>query len=122
MDHRMNRQEPIADLAFIGLGVSNATTLLHLLKHIIRKPPEDPIHITLIEQHEIHYTGVAYGPRSGPNSLIISTLEDFIDDDERRDFIDWLRLNESWLVETFRAQGGETVRSLGRDPFAMPMH
>lgn len=107
MNYDINIQPDISDLAFVGLGMSNASTLMHLIRNMIAAPSSKTISILLIERHEDHYTGVAYGPRSGPNSLLISTLEDFIGEQERHNYIDWLKENESWLVEKFKTHGGE---------------
>ncbi|MEE9319794.1 MAG: FAD/NAD(P)-binding protein [Granulosicoccus sp.] len=107
MKRYTNIQPEIAELAFVGLGISNTSTLMHLLSRLIETPPREAISILLIERHEDHYTGVAYGPRSGSNSLLISTLEDFIGERERHKYIDWLKLNEGWLIEKFRIHGGE---------------
>ena len=97
----------VADLAFVGLGLSNAMTFLNFLNELIEEPPLHAIRVLLIEQHPVHFTGVAYGPRSGTNSLLINTLDEFIGDDERAEYIAWLKENKTRLLEEFECAGGE---------------
>ena len=97
----------VADLGFVGLGLSNAMTFLNFLNELIEEPPLHAIRVLLIEQHPVHFTGVAYGPRSGPNSLLINTLDEFIGDEERRDYLEWLGENKTRLLKEFASAGGE---------------
>lgn len=97
----------VADLAFVGLGLSNAMTFLNFLNELIEEPPLHALRVLLIEQHPVHFTGVAYGPRSGTNSLLINTLDEFIGDKERGEYIAWLKENKTRLLEEFERTGGE---------------
>ncbi|MBX2884181.1 MAG: FAD/NAD(P)-binding protein [Granulosicoccus sp.] len=102
-----NKALYVADVAFVGLGLSNAMTFLNYLHELVDEPPLHTMRLLLIERHPEHFTGVAYGPRSGTNALIINTLEEFIGDEERREFIAWIRKNEERLLKDFERAGGE---------------
>lgn len=97
----------VADLAFVGLGLSNAMTFLNFLNELIDEPPLRAMSVLLIEQHPVHFTGVAYGPRSGTNSLLINTLEEFIGEEERGEYIAWIRQNMARLSKDYERAGGD---------------
>jgi uncharacterized NAD(P)/FAD-binding protein YdhS len=48
------------------------------------------VRIHIIDRHPQFFTGVAYGNRSGPGSLTLFSLNDFLPDDERVRFTEWL--------------------------------
>jgi len=97
----------VADLAFVGLGLSNAMTFLNFLNELIDEPPLRAMRVLLIEQHPVHFTGVAYGPRSGSNSLLINSLEEFIGEESREEYIAWIRKNQARLFKDYERTGGE---------------
>jgi uncharacterized NAD(P)/FAD-binding protein YdhS len=78
-----------ADLAIVGAGVSGAQSLLAVLDQLSSAPTRQK-RIVVIERHPAFFSGVAYGPRSGPGSLTLSTLERFLPNDERAEFVEWL--------------------------------
>lgn len=90
-----------ADLAIIGAGASGAHTLLSLLEELSAGPkPPSPIRIVVIDRDPQLFTGIAYGNRSARTSLTLSTLNDFLPDDERARFIDWVAGNRQRISET----------------------
>jgi len=46
--------------------------------------------IVIIDRDPEFFSGVAYGHRSGPASLTLSSLDRFLPDEERAGFVDWL--------------------------------
>ena len=107
MKNESDKAPYVADLTFVGLGLSNAMTFLNFLNELIDEPPLHAIRVLLIEQHPVHFTGVAYGPRSGTNSLLINTLDEFIGEEERSEYIAWLNENKVRLLDEFSRAGGE---------------
>jgi uncharacterized NAD(P)/FAD-binding protein YdhS len=80
------------DLAIIGAGASGTHTVLSLLENLSaadRRPP-NPVRIHIIDRDPQFFTGVAYGNRSGRASLTLFSLNDFLPDDERARFTEWL--------------------------------
>ncbi len=78
-----------ADLAIVGAGVSGAHSLLAVLDQLPSALTRQK-RIVVIERDPAFFSGVAYGPRSGPGSLTLSTLERFLPNDERGEFVEWL--------------------------------
>lgn len=80
------------DLAIIGAGASGTHALLALLQELSTAVQEvgRPARIVVIDRHPQFFSGVAYGSRSGPASLTLSTLHGFLPDEERARFIAWL--------------------------------
>lgn len=78
------------DIAVIGAGVSAAYTLTRFLELLRETPPAKPVRVVVIEKSGEFWAGVPYGRRSGQNSLIITALNEFLPEPERRAFARWL--------------------------------
>ena len=80
------------DLAIVGAGAAGTHTLRALIKELsasaTRRPR--PVHIVVIDRDWQPFAGVAYGHRSSRTSLTLSTVRDFLPDDERARFTTWL--------------------------------
>jgi len=95
------------DLAFIGLGLSNTFTLIETLERLQHKAPARAVRVLLIEKSDNHFTGVAYGSRSGNTALLISPLAQFADAELRAKFISWICANKEALLEQHSKESGE---------------
>lgn len=81
-----------AGLVIIGAGASGAHTLLSLLAELssaARRAPQ-PLRICVIDRDPQFFTGIAYGDRSGSTALTLSTLHEFLPDEERARFVEWV--------------------------------
>lgn len=105
--------KPIADLTFIGSGISTSFTLLPLLDELRGKSKsQNPITIAFIEENEELFTGLAYGKRSGSTALLITSLADFLPIGSERDsFIKWLSNNKADLLKEFENHGGKLSKN-----------
>jgi uncharacterized NAD(P)/FAD-binding protein YdhS len=102
-----------ADAIFVGGGVSSSYTFLSLLDEMRGRPSIGrPIRTILIEQTIAEYGGVPYGSRSGPVSLIITSLHDFLPEPERSMFVDWIVAHRESLVGELAATGAQGMRWL----------
>lgn len=83
------------ELAFIGAGISSAYTLLNYISIIRDAKPAEPVQIAVIEQSGEFWTGIPYGKKTGSNPLLITSLKEFIaQEDERKHFSNWLSENK----------------------------
>src|SRR5437899_1874925 len=96
------------DLAFVGSGIACTMTLLELSTLLTSKPrPAKALQIAVIEKETEFWSGIAYGVRSAPASLVITSLREFVDEAEKPAFIQWLDANQHHWVEHLRRHGGE---------------
>lgn len=90
---------PVYDIVFIGSGLSSSATLYHILcglkKH---NDPGHPQNIAIVEKSGEFFKGIAYGNRSSVYSLTINPIKDFLQDDEKPIFFNWLSSlkNNNW--------------------------
>ncbi len=73
-----NYKNTIQDITFIGSGITTSYILIPLLNQLMAKSPQNKVNITVIEKSEEHFTGLAYGIRSGATALLITSLADFL--------------------------------------------
>lgn len=97
----------LADLTFIGSGISSSFTLLNYLNLIDNEDSFDKIKIDIIEKSGEFFTGIPYGFRSGFSVLLITSLRDFLPEPELTNFIFWLNNNKKWLLDKYRKEGGK---------------
>jgi uncharacterized NAD(P)/FAD-binding protein YdhS len=104
------------DVAIVGAGISSAYTLIHYISQLEEQAVTstafdrqcEPVKILVTEKSGEFWTGIPYGSRSGRNSLLISSLKEFIPQQlERQYFIDWLTANRDWLFEPPTDGNGE---------------
>lgn len=92
---------PKFNLAFIGAGISSAYTMLNFISMVRNEKPKSAIRIAIIEKTGEFWTGVPYGKKTGANPLLITSLKEFIaQEDERRHFSDWLTKNKNWVFSS----------------------
>lgn len=92
MTQGLSESARTVDLAIIGAGASGTHTLLSLLDTLSSagRRHRNPVRIHIIDRDPQFFTGVAYGNRSGRSSLTLFSLNDFLPDDERARFTEWL--------------------------------
>ena len=106
------------DLAIIGSGIACTLTLQAFLAKLERRAR--PVDIVVVERDPQFWRGFPYGDRSSPNSLIITTLGEFVPDCERDDFVAWLIAErERWTHELSRTGGQVAQRWLAENGAAM---
>ncbi|AZL10734.1 hypothetical protein CXR26_17130 [Brevibacterium aurantiacum] len=86
------------DIAIIGSGASGTHCLLQILDHL--ESSSDPIRITVIDRDSQFHSGIPYGHRSGPSSLLITKLSDFLSHSELISFKDWLDEHHDAILAT----------------------
>lgn len=82
------------NIAIVGSGITSSYVLIHLVAHLEDKRSGNAMRVAVIEKAGEFWTGVPYGSRSGRDSLLISSLREFLpQDQERGRFVDWLSKN-----------------------------
>lgn len=79
------------DVALVGGGVTSTSTLLQLLaEHRGGRTGAATLRVALIDRDGDFCGGLPYGSRSGSASLTVTTLDEFVPDPLREDFLRWL--------------------------------
>jgi uncharacterized NAD(P)/FAD-binding protein YdhS len=108
------------DIAIIGAGISCSYTVIHYIALLLKNPPSQPVKITILDKAGEFWTGIAYGQRSGHQSLIISALKEFFPQPELDYFKQWLDHHHPSVFDTpSRHQGLLTAEWQGRHVAAM---
>ena len=108
-------------IAIIGSGISSAYILIHLISRLERHPAGKPTRVVVIEKSGEFWAGVPYGSRSGRDSLLISSLKEFLPQEkERAPFVEWLGKNRERLFDhTDEEPGALTAKWLRANQEAM---
>ena len=122
------------DLAIIGAGISSAYTLIHYISILEQQcaltnesetlnsddRQQQPVKILVTEKSGEFWTGIPYGSRSGRNSLLISSLKEFIPQQlEREHLIDWLDRHRESIFAPLAQQGELASKWLAANATAM---
>ena len=102
------------DLAIVGSGISCTYTLIHYLYLLSKnlysikdfKSKAKTIRVAIIDKSGEFWTGIAYGKRSGQQSLIITPLKEFLPQPERDRFIAWLEKNYDSVLDNLQQREG----------------
>src|SRR5260221_13389136 len=95
------------DIAILGGGISSSLTLLHLIRKLLSaNRPEKEINIVVVEKQNEFWRGFPYGKRSSINSLTITTLGEFIPENEKELFISWLDATQEEWIGFLKTNGG----------------
>ncbi len=94
------------DIAIIGSGISCTYTVIHYISLLLKEAPIEPVKLAIIDKAGEFWTGIAYGQRSGQQSLIISSLKEFFPQPELDNFKQWLSQNYSEVLNTPSRQAG----------------
>ncbi len=108
----IKHKEQLFDLTFIGAGLSCTYTLIHFIERLKKFPEKRKIQICILDKTNEFWTGIPYGNRSGVNSLIITSLKEFLPEKERKIFIDWLKKNNEVLKNYAETSGGLPMKWL----------
>ena len=99
------------DLVIVGSGLSCCYSLLALFERLRRTPLIKPLSVVVIEKACEFWTGVPFGERSSVNSLMITPLAEFIPDDERPEFEQWLLEKKNSWLQHHLSLGGLAARA-----------
>ena len=100
----------LIDIGFVGSGVAASVTLIELLNKLLSEPPAaEKLTIAVIEKNQELWKGVPYGSRSSVNALIITSVHDFINENERPLFYEWLKANKDDWASYYCTHGGITA-------------
>jgi len=95
------------DIAIIGSGIACTMTLLELAKLLNDASPAGKgLQIAVIEKEAEFWNGIPYGRRSSVNSLVITSLREFVHEPEKTSFIRWLEANKSRWLNHLKQHGG----------------
>ncbi|PSB08867.1 hypothetical protein C7B62_15300 [Pleurocapsa sp. CCALA 161] len=100
------------DLAIVGSGISCAYTLIHYLDLLAKKlatreiEEQKTIKVAVLDKSGEFWKGIPYGSRSGQQSLIITSLREFLPQPERDRFTDWLKANYNSVISSLQKRPG----------------
>ncbi len=102
------QHEKTYDIAFVGSGIACTMTLIALSNLLLEaEPRRSPLRVAVIEKEDEFWKGIAYGVRSSINSLVITSLKEFVYESEKTGFIEWVETNQEKWLEHFRLNAGE---------------
>lgn len=84
------------DIAIVGSGAAGTHCLLRILHEL--RGTSGEVHITLIDKDKQFHSGIPYGHRSGPSSLLITTLSEFLPHSHLADFTQWLNVRRETIL------------------------
>ena len=99
----------VVDIAFIGSGVASSLTLIEVFRELLNVSGSGKMIIAVIEKNHEFWKGVPYGSRSSVNALTITSVYDFINENERPFFFAWLKNNQQEWASWYRERGGITA-------------
>ncbi len=99
----------VVDIALIGSGVASSLTLIEVLRELLNSSGGGKTTIAVIEKNHEFWKGIPYGSRSSVNALTITSIYDFINEQERPLFFKWLKDNKPEWSSWYREQGGITA-------------
>ncbi len=97
------------DIAIIGAGISCSYTVIHYISLLLQRSPRQRVKLVVIDKAGEFWTGIPYGNRSGQQSLIISSLQEFFPQPELDNFKEWLNRNYREVFDTPDRQAGLLV-------------
>ena len=98
------------DIAIIGSGIACSMTLCQLAERLKCRPTlSRMLQIGIIEKEGEIWNGIPYGRRSAVGALAFQRLQEFLEEPERGQYIDWLAANADWWIKTFRESGGPSA-------------
>ncbi len=99
----------VVDITLIGSGVASTLTVIEIFRELLNSLTGKKITIAIIEKNHEFWKGIPYGSRSSVNALTITSVYDFINENERRPFFEWLKKNKDEWAGWYREQGGLTA-------------
>src|SRR4051812_22192146 len=100
----------VADITMVGSGIAATLTLIELFNQLLNSDDATrKLSITVIEKNQEFWKGIPYGSRSSVNALTITSIHDFIYEQERPVFFEWLKANKNEWASWYRERGGITA-------------
>ena len=105
-------QERQYDLTIVGSGISCAYTTIEYIKQLQAKfknePTKlfEPVKIAVLDKSGEFWTGIPYGSRTGQQSLIITSLKEFLPEQELKRFTAWLTANYDAVMQSIKQRQG----------------
>jgi len=100
---------PEHDLLLVGAGASTTYTLVGLLDALVEAEPGPPVRVAVVDRAPDAFSGVPYGDRAARSCLLITSLREFLPDEEHGRFSRWLSENKHWVFDEFRASAGPST-------------
>jgi uncharacterized NAD(P)/FAD-binding protein YdhS len=97
------------DIAIIGAGISCSYTVINYISLMLQRASSQRVKLVIIDKAGEFWTGIPYGNRSGQQSLIISSLQEFFPQPELDNFKEWLNRNYREVFNTPDRQAGLLV-------------
>ena len=101
------------DLAIVGSGISCSYTLIHYIERLKKRLAKtedlqeiETVRIAVLDKSGEFWTGIPYGKRTGQQSLIITSLEEFLPQPERDRFTVWLKENFFRVLSSLEQRAG----------------
>ncbi|MBS1640400.1 MAG: FAD/NAD(P)-binding protein [Bacteroidetes bacterium] len=94
----------LTKFTIIGGGASASLTIINLVKKIKQQPK--PYTITVIEQSNEFWKGIAWGNKSSVNSLILTSVNEFLAEPEKELFCNWVKKTLPEWSAYYKQNGG----------------
>ncbi|PSC03106.1 hypothetical protein SLNSH_20455 [Alsobacter soli] len=106
------RSDEMFDVVILGSGIACTLTLQALLGRLRQGSAQRrTLRIGVVEKNPQFWRGLPYGSRSSVNSLIITTLGEFVPPEERDEFVDWLEREHPQWSRRMAMLGGPAARA-----------
>jgi uncharacterized NAD(P)/FAD-binding protein YdhS len=115
----MSDSPEVFDFTILGSGIACTLTLLAFLEKLRVEGRKSTVTVAVVEKEQQFWRGFPYGERSSPNSLIITTLGEFVPDAEFEEFVSWLEAEKPRWVQELRDSGEVGVSWLTNNEAAM---
>ena len=99
----------VSDITLIGSGIASTLTLIEVFNSLLKDAPGQKKSITVIEKTNEFWKGIPYGSRSSVNALTITSVFDFINEQESPLFFKWLKDSRDKWIPFYREQGSITA-------------
>ena len=98
------------DITVIGSGAAATVTLIEFFDRLLKQGDStQKLTIAVIEKNQDLWKGIPYGSRSSVNALTITSVHDFLHENERPLFYHWLKSTKSDWSAYYSEHGGITA-------------
>lgn len=101
----MSDSPEVFDFAILGSGIACTLTLIAFLEKLRAEGRKSTVTVAVVEKEPQFWRGFPYGQRSSENSLIITTLGEFLPDEEFAEFVSWLETEQPRWMQELRDSG-----------------
>ncbi len=100
----------VTDICIIGSGIASTLTLIEICNKLLNDVPlTKKVSIAIIEKNKEFYKGIPYGARSSVNALTITSVHDFLNENESPLFYEWLLATKDTWTTFYKQHGGITA-------------